>query len=54
MGCEVDGDRLTVATIRAGDLALALPGLARSAGVRLWEVRPLDESLEALFRELVR
>jgi ABC-2 type transport system ATP-binding protein len=53
-GLEVDGDRLTVATSRAGDLALALPGLARSAGVRLWEVRPLDESLEALFRELVR
>ena len=37
-----------------GDLALALPTLARSTGVRLWEVRPLDESLEALFRELVR
>ena len=53
-GLEVDGDRLTVATSRAGDLALALPALARSAGVRLWEVRPLDESLEALFRELVR
>ena len=53
-GLEVDGDRLTVATSRAGDLALALPGLARTAGVRLWEVRPLDESLEALFRELVR
>jgi ABC-2 type transport system ATP-binding protein len=53
-GLEVDGDRLTVATRRAGDLALVLPGLARQAGVRLWEVRPLDESLEALFRELVR
>ena len=53
-GVEVDGDRLTVATRRAGDLALALPGLARGAGVRLLEVRPLDESLEALFRELVR
>jgi ABC-2 type transport system ATP-binding protein len=53
-GVEVDGDRLTVATRRAGDLALALPTLARGAGVRLWEVRPLDESLEALFRELVR
>jgi ABC-2 type transport system ATP-binding protein len=53
-GLEVDGDRLTVATRRAGDLALALPSLAKDAGVRLWEVRPLDESLEALFRELVR
>jgi ABC-2 type transport system ATP-binding protein len=53
-GLEVDGDRLTVATRRAGDLAMALPSLAKGAGVRLWEVRPLDESLEALFRELVR
>ena len=53
-GVEVDGERLTVATSRAGDLAVALPGLARAAGVRLWEVRALDESLEALFRELVR
>ena len=53
-GVEVDGDRLTVATSRAGDLAAALPALARGAGVRLWEVRPLDESLEALFRDLVR
>jgi ABC-2 type transport system ATP-binding protein len=53
-GVEVDGDRLTVATRRAGELALALPRLAREAGVRLREVRPLDESLEALFRELMR
>jgi ABC-2 type transport system ATP-binding protein len=53
-GVEVDGDRLTVATGRARDLALALPRLARDAGVRLREVRPLDESLESLFRELVR
>ena len=51
---EVDGDRLTVATKRAGELALALPRLAAEAGVRLREVRPLDESLESLFRELVR
>ena len=53
-GVEVDGDRLTVATKRAGELAVALPRLAKEAGTRLLEVRPLDESLEALFRELVR
>jgi ABC-2 type transport system ATP-binding protein len=53
-GVEVDGDGLTVSTGRARELALALPRLARDAGVRLREVRPLDESLEALFRELVR
>ena len=51
---EVDGDRITVGTRRAGELAVALPALARDAGVRLKEVRPLDESLESLFRELVR
>jgi ABC-2 type transport system ATP-binding protein len=53
-GVELDGDRLTVATGRALDLAVALPRLARDAGVRLREVRPLDESLESLFRELVQ
>jgi hypothetical protein len=53
-GVEVDGDRLTVATQRAGELAVALPRLAQQTGARLREVRPLDESLEALFRELVR
>ena len=36
------------------DLARALPGVARRAGVRLLEVRPLDDSLESTFRELVR
>jgi ABC-2 type transport system ATP-binding protein len=51
---EVDGDRITVGTRRAGELAVALPAVARDAGVRLKEVRPLDESLESLFRELVR
>ena len=53
-GVEVDGDGLTVSTGRARELAFALPRLARDAGIRLREVRPLDESLEALFRELVR
>jgi ABC-2 type transport system ATP-binding protein len=53
-GVEVDGAGLTVSTGRARELAVALPRLARDAGVRLREVRPLDESLEALFRELVR
>ena len=52
---EVDGDRLTV---RHPPGRRPGPGPARAwpatAGVRLWEVRPLDDSLEALFRELVR
>jgi ABC-2 type transport system ATP-binding protein len=53
-GVTVDGDDLTVVTERAGDLALALPRVARQVGSRLQEVRPLDESLESIFRDLVR
>jgi ABC-2 type transport system ATP-binding protein len=47
-------DALVVQTVHASDLALALPRLARDVGVRLLDVRPLDDSLESLFRELVR
>jgi ABC-2 type transport system ATP-binding protein len=53
-GVSIDGDELFVTTNRAGELAVALPRLARDAGARLNEVRPLDDSLESLFRELVR
>ncbi|MEW6154415.1 MAG: ABC transporter ATP-binding protein [Actinomycetota bacterium] len=53
-GVSLEGDVLTVATSRAGELAVALPPMARAAGSRLREVRPLDESLEAIFRDLVR
>jgi hypothetical protein len=35
-------------------MARALPGVARRAGVRLLEVRPLDDSLESTFREILR
>ncbi len=45
---------LIIQTVRAKDLAVALPRLARDASVRLLEVRALDDSLESLFRELVR
>ena len=45
---------LVVTTERAGDLAVAVAPVARDLGVRLREVRPLDDSLESLFRELVR
>jgi ABC-2 type transport system ATP-binding protein len=50
----VDGDSLVVASARARDVAVALPALARDLGARLEEVRPLDDSLESMFRELVR
>jgi len=47
-------DGLVVQTLQARALAVALPRLAKDASVRLLEVRPLDDSLESLFRELVR
>ena len=51
---SVDGDSVTIATNRWRDLALALPAMARRFDARLLEVRPLDDSLESLFKELVR
>jgi ABC-2 type transport system ATP-binding protein len=55
-GIDVDGTRdgLVIQTRQARVLATALPGVARAASVRLLEVRALDDSLESLFRELVR
>jgi ABC-2 type transport system ATP-binding protein len=47
-------DGLVVQTVQARDLATALPRLAKDASIRLLEVRALDDSLESLFRELVR
>ena len=51
---SVDRDTVTIATNRWRDLALALPAMARRLDARLLEVRPLDDSLESLFKELVR
>ena len=53
-GIQFDTDSLVVATSRAAELALSLPALASELTVRLREVRPLDDSLESLFKELVR
>jgi hypothetical protein len=53
-GVTVEDGQLVIATTRARDLAVALPQAARDLGVRLSEVRPLDDSLDSLFRELVR
>ena len=47
-------DGLVIQTVQARELAVSLPRLAREAAVRLLEVRSLDDSLESLFRELVR
>jgi ABC-2 type transport system ATP-binding protein len=53
-GVTVTDAGLVITTDRAGDLAVAIAPVARDLGVRLREVRPLDDSLESLFRELVR
>ena len=55
-GVTFDAGRgaLVVQTLQARELAVALPRLARAASIRLLEVRALDDSLESLFRELVR
>jgi ABC-2 type transport system ATP-binding protein len=53
-GVGVDGEGVLISSTRALDLARALPGVARRSGVRLVEVRPLDDSLESTFRELLR
>jgi ABC-2 type transport system ATP-binding protein len=55
-GVSVDTrrDALVIETVQARELATALPRMARQLSVRLIEVRALDDSLESLFRELVR
>jgi len=45
---------IVIETLQARELATELPRRARDASVRLLEVRALDDSLESLFRELVR
>jgi ABC-2 type transport system ATP-binding protein len=47
-------DGLVIETARAREVATALPRLARDESIRLLEVRALDDSLESLFRELIR
>ncbi|MGE0304715.1 MAG: ABC transporter ATP-binding protein [Acidimicrobiia bacterium] len=47
-------DGLVIQTLQARELATSLPRIARASAVRLLEVRPLDDSLESLFREIVR
>jgi len=48
------GEQLSVRASDRGSFALALAGIARSAGVTLFELRPTDESLESVFSYLVK
>ncbi len=51
---DANRDGLVIQTVQAREVATALPRLARASSIRLLEVRALDDSLESLFRELVR
>ena len=53
-GVTVDGSNVVISSTRASELATVLPVVAREVGARLQEVRPLDDSLESVFRELLR
>jgi ABC-2 type transport system ATP-binding protein len=53
-GAELTTDRLSVRTSDFDGFGRALPRLARSAGISLYEVTPTDESLESVFGYLVR
>jgi ABC-2 type transport system ATP-binding protein len=52
-GLRIDGQTVEVSTSDAGALAMALPGTARDAGIRVRQILPADESLESVFRYLV-
>jgi ABC-2 type transport system ATP-binding protein len=52
-GLRIDGATIEVSTSDAGALAMALPGVARDAGIRVRQILPADESLESVFRYLV-
>jgi ABC-2 type transport system ATP-binding protein len=48
------GEHLKVRASDRGLFALALPRVARDAGVTLFELHPTDESLESVFSYLVK
>jgi ABC-2 type transport system ATP-binding protein len=53
-GIEIAAESLTVETSDLPGLGTALPVVARSLDARVTEFRPEDESLESVFRYLVR
>ena len=52
-GVELNGERLTIRTARFSDFVRAAPRVARSSGITLRELVPVDESLESVFSYLV-
>lgn len=53
-GVALDDGKLTVRSADFGAFSRAIGGVARRAGISLYEVLPTDESLESVFSYLVR
>jgi ABC-2 type transport system ATP-binding protein len=53
-GVELQDGTLQVRTGEFAAFTLAIPGVARQAGVTIFELRPTDESLESVFSYLVK
>jgi ABC-2 type transport system ATP-binding protein len=53
-GVELQDGLLQVRTGEFAAFTLAIPGVARQAGVSIYELRPTDESLESVFSYLVK
>jgi len=53
-GATIEGTTLLVETTDLSGLGMALPGLARDLDARLIQFEPEDESLESVFRYLVK
>jgi hypothetical protein len=49
----VDVDTVIVETDRVHELRATVAAVARAADARLWEVVPLDDDLDSVFRYLV-
>ena len=52
-GIELDGAGLRVRTSDYGEFTRRMPSVVRDAGIRLFELRPTDDSLESVFGYLV-
>jgi ABC-2 type transport system ATP-binding protein len=52
-GVELDGTSLRVQTSDYGEFTRRVPAVVQGAGIRLFELRPTDDSLESVFAYLV-
>lgn len=52
-GVHLGRTAVEITTTEPATLARSIPGVARSNGIRIWEIAPADESMEQVFRYLV-